>query len=126
MEDCVLNVTTAWNLVEVLSPNHNFRATRLGNAVDPKVIGNVIDSNTRTRLGKSAGNGVERADWHAAIIPVNIRVSLHCAVALAVVHLRDHMPLVVGPRIKCRGAWLVRGAVPHVIVDVVTAFRPSA
>src|SRR5437764_15363097 len=51
----ILGVLTAWSLVEIFVPDHDLRATRSGNAVDPDVVGNVINTDMRTRFGKAAG-----------------------------------------------------------------------
>src|SRR5262249_26984438 len=101
----VPRVAAAWYLVEVLVPDHDLRATWLGDPVDPDVIGDVIDADVRTRLGKATGNRVKRTDGHAVIISVDVRIGFDGAVALLVVHLRNDIPIVVGPRRESRRAW---------------------
>src|ERR1041384_7339847 len=56
---------------------------------------------------------------------MHIRISLHGAVAGLIVHPGDNMPVGMGRGVKGRGAWMVLFAVPHVVVDVVTAFGPA-
>src|SRR6476469_1665199 len=56
---------------------------------------------------------------------MDIRVGLHGAVTRLIVHPCDNMPVGMGRGVKGRRAWMVLFAVPHVVVDVVTAFGPA-
>src|SRR5262249_62405704 len=85
----------------------------------------VIDANVRTGLCKGAGERVKRFNWHAAIISMHIRIGLHGAVAALVVHSGDNVPVGVGRGAKGGCAWIVLSAVPHVVVDIETAFGPA-
>src|SRR6185437_6565911 len=106
------------DLVEVVGPDHHLGRVGVGDAVQPHVVGELVDADVRAGVTEGAGDGGERADGGRGVeVHVDVGVRLHRAVVFGVVHLGHHVPVVVVAevhRLRDRAA----GGVPGIRVDV--------